>query len=110
MRIITLFRHITAAEQDRRLVDRPEPRWTRWKLSSEDFRNRSRRAADVEAHEEMLARPSSPSAPWHVVAADHKRWARLDGLGHVVARLPEGIGLFGEPRVGMAFRRCCVHL
>ena len=44
----------------------------------EDWRNRKKRAEYEAAVEDMLARTDHPAGPWHVVAADDKRWARVD--------------------------------
>lgn len=97
IRIVKLFLHVTAGEQDRRLLDRLETPWKRWKVGPEDFRNRARRVDYVAAYEAMLERTSFPFAPWHVVAADHKKWARLDAMRHVVGRLSEGVDLAPPP-------------
>jgi polyphosphate kinase 2 (PPK2 family) len=48
-----------------------------WKLTREDWRNREKRAAYEEAVEEMLERTDLPAAPWHVIAAEDKRYARV---------------------------------
>ena len=50
-----------------------------WKLTAEDWRNRDRRASYEEAVEDMLSRTDLPQAPWHLVEADSKRYARLAG-------------------------------
>jgi polyphosphate kinase 2 (PPK2 family) len=46
-------------------------------LTREDWRNRGKRAAYEEAVEEMLARTDTQVAPWHIVAAEDKRFARV---------------------------------
>jgi hypothetical protein len=51
-RVVKLFLHTTPDEQDDRLVDRLEQPWKRWKVNAEDFRNRAKRGAYVEAYED----------------------------------------------------------
>jgi polyphosphate kinase 2 (PPK2 family) len=45
----------------------------------------------VTAAEEMIARTSTPAAPWHVVAANDKRGARVEVLEQVCDRLKRAI-------------------
>ena len=54
VRLVKLFLHITSKEQARRFRDRLINPLKRWKLSYEDFRNRTRRADYVVAIEDML--------------------------------------------------------
>ena len=93
VRIIKLFLHVDQPEQDRRFIDRLETPWKRWKMGPEDFRNRARRAEYVAAYEEMFERTDFPFARWHIVAANHKKWARLEGLSHMVERLSDDVDL-----------------
>ncbi|WP_448578738.1 polyphosphate kinase 2 family protein [Thermaurantiacus sp.] len=91
--IVKLFLHIEQDEQDRRFIDRLETPWKRWKMGPEDFRNRARRADYLVAYEEMFARTDFPFARWHLIGANHKKWARIDGLSHLVERLSDGVDL-----------------
>jgi AMP-polyphosphate phosphotransferase len=74
--VVKLFLHISEAEQLRRFRARAKDPYRAWKLTPEDWRNRDRRPAYEAAVEEMVRRTESPSAPWHLVAAEDKRWAR----------------------------------
>lgn len=96
-RIVKLFLHVTQKEQDKRLKERIETPWKRWKTGLEDYHNRSKRAEYVEAYEEMFARTSTPAAPWSVIAADDKKWSRIAGIEAVVAALGEGVDLNYPP-------------
>ena len=64
IRIAKCFLHITPAEQIRRFKDRLTNPLKRWKLSYEDFRNRSRWADYEVAIEDMLEKTSLKRAPW----------------------------------------------
>ena len=92
-RIVKLFLHVSQDEQDKRLIDRLEQPWKRWKVTEEDFRNRAHRAAYMDAYEEMFERTDSKHAPWHVIGANHKKAARIEGLTIIADRLAEGVDL-----------------
>lgn len=85
--LVKLFVHVGQEEQDRRLRARIEDPWKRWKTGLDDFRNRARRADYLDAMAEMFARTDTALAPWHVVAGDNKKAARLDALRHVADRM-----------------------
>ncbi len=97
MRLVKLFLHVTQAEQDKRLKERIETPWKRWKTGLDDYRNRSMRDAYVEAYEEMLDRTSTTAAPWVVIAGDDKKSARIAGLKAVVEVLGAGVDLSYPP-------------
>ncbi len=97
IRIVKLFLHVSQAEQDRRLRNRLETPWKRWKVGPEDFRNRARRADYLIAYEEMFARTDTAHAPWFLIGADSKKFARIAGMAHVVERLSEGVELAAPP-------------
>ena len=96
-RIVKLFLHVTQEEQDKRLKERIETPWKRWKTGLEDYHNRSMRAEYIEAYEEMFDETSTKAAPWTVIAGDDKKWARIKALEKVVAVLGEGIDLEYPP-------------
>jgi len=88
MILIKFWMHVSPEEQLRRFEKRRDDPYKTWKLTDEDWRNREKRDAYEVAVEEMLARTECPAAPWHVVAADDKRWARVDVV-RTVARAME---------------------
>jgi AMP-polyphosphate phosphotransferase len=83
MILVKLWMHLSPEAQLARFEARRENPLKAWKLTDEDWRNRERRAAYEVALEEMFARTDHPPAPWHVVAAEDKRWARVDVLRRV---------------------------
>ena len=69
-----------------------------WKLTEEDWRNREKRGAYAEAIEDMLARTDQPSAPWVLVEAESKRYARVRVVNAVIERIEQGMSSWGmEP-------------
>lgn len=93
VRIVKLFLHVTQGEQDRRLKERLEVPWKRWKTGLDDYHNRSKRGDYVDAYHDMFDRTSTAIAPWTIIAADDKKAARLAGLEAVVAGLGAGVDL-----------------
>src|SRR5437763_9177481 len=75
--LVKLWLHVSEDEQLRRFRDREQDPLKRWKLTGEDWRNLSRRADYEEAVEEMLQTTDHSAGPWHVVAAESKRFARV---------------------------------
>ena len=77
MVLVKFWMHVSPQEQLRRFESRREDPLRAWKLTDEDWRNRDKRGAYEEAVEEMLDRTDTAAAPWHVVAAEDKRFARV---------------------------------
>lgn len=92
-KILKFFLHVSADVQDRRLQERLEVPYKRWKTGVDDYRNREKRHDYIVAIEEMLAQTSTKHAPWHVIAADHKHAAHIDVLECVVNRLSHGVNI-----------------
>lgn len=95
--LVKLFVHVSQSEQDRRLGERIDDPWKRWKIGPDDFRNRSRRADYLVAMAEMFARTDTAAAPWQVVAGDNKKKARLKALRHVAERLEAEVPMTPPP-------------
>jgi polyphosphate:AMP phosphotransferase len=72
--------HIDADEQLRRFEARAETAYKKYKLTDEDFRNREKWPLYEEAANEMFARTSTELAPWYLVPANDKRFARIEVL------------------------------
>jgi len=102
-RICKIFLHTTQAEQDRRLRERLETPWKRWKTGLPDYHNRALRADYIKAYEDMFDLTSTDDAPWHVIAADDKKVARLAGMEAAVNALGEDVDL-GHPDVDPELR------
>jgi AMP-polyphosphate phosphotransferase len=92
-RLVKLFLHTSQDEQDKRLEERLKTPWKRWKTGKDDYHNRSQRAAYLDAYHDMLAHCSTPRAPWHVIAANDKKWARVRGLELICEALAAGVDL-----------------
>jgi polyphosphate kinase 2 (PPK2 family) len=89
--LVKLWLHISEAEQLRRFEAREHDPLKRWKLTDEDWRNRDKRPAYAEAIEEMLQRTDRPHAPWHVIPAESKPYARAAVVETVLQALQAGL-------------------
>jgi polyphosphate kinase 2 (PPK2 family) len=89
--IVKLFLHTTQEEQDKRFKARLEHPWKRWKINPDDFRNREKRAAYLEAMEEMFDRTDTRWAPWQVIDGTHKKYARIAALTHIADVLEKAV-------------------
>lgn len=91
VRIVKLLIHVSAEEQKRRMIERLEKPYKRYKVSLEDFRNIARRDEYLEAYRDMLDETDADDAPWHVIASDSKKLARLSGLSIIANTIGLGI-------------------
>jgi AMP-polyphosphate phosphotransferase len=89
--LVKFWLHLSAAEQLKRFESRQKDPLRAWKLTDEDWRNRKKRAAYEVAVEEMIAQTSSGAAPWTLVEAENKRWARVKVIDTVVAAIEAGM-------------------
>ncbi len=78
--LIKIFVHVTQKTQDKRLRERIESPWKRWKTGLDDYRNRARRADYLDAMHEMFKRTSTKHAPWIVIDGNDKKAARIAAL------------------------------
>ncbi len=91
MIMIKFWLHLSSAEQLRRFKARQREPLKTWKLTAEDWRNREKRSQYKAAVEEMLDRTSHPAAPWVLVEAEDKRWARVKVAESVVRAIEAGL-------------------
>jgi AMP-polyphosphate phosphotransferase len=78
--LLKYWLHITADEQERRFQERARSPHKSWKLTPEDWRNREKWNAYELAVNDMVARTSTRSAPWHLIPANDKNHARIEVL------------------------------
>jgi PPK2 family polyphosphate:nucleotide phosphotransferase len=75
--IVKVMLHISPAEQKERLAARLDDPTKHWKYNPGDLSERALWPQYMEAYEIALTRTSTDAAPWYVVPADHKWYARL---------------------------------
>lgn len=87
--ILKFFLHVSKEEQLKRLVERLDDPEKNWKFEMSDIRERLYWDDYQFAYEEAIAATSTKAAPWYVIPADQKRFARLTVAEIVVDRLTQ---------------------
>ena len=95
--IVKLFVHVTRKTQDKRLRARIEHPWKHWKVTPDDFRNRARREAYLDAAAEMFRRTDTRWAPWIAIDGNDKKAARIAALTAIADRLESNVPLEPPP-------------
>jgi polyphosphate kinase 2 (PPK2 family) len=95
--VLKFWMHVSDAEQERRFRSRATDPLKAWKLTDEDWRNRARRSEYAAAVEDMVRETDIPEAPWVLVEADDKRYARVKVIESVIAHLEAGCAALGFP-------------
>jgi len=85
--IFKFWLQIDQAEQLRRFKEREKINYKSWKITDEDWRNRGKWEDYEVAVEDMLLKTSTQGAPWTVVEANDKYYARIKVLKTVAEKL-----------------------
>lgn len=80
IRVLKFWVHIDKEEQMRRFEDRQATSYKHFKITEEDFRNREKWADYEIAANEMIERTGTAFAPWHLIEANDKKFARIKVL------------------------------
>jgi len=94
--VIKVMLHISPGEQKKRLEARLDDPTKHWKFNPADIDDRELWPAFMEAYQLAITHTSTDAAPWYVIPADHKWYARLavqqlllDALGDLRQGWPE---------------------
>lgn len=74
--LIKFFLHISKEEQKRRFLERIEDPAKNWKFSSSDIAERELWHQYMKAYEDAIRETSAEEAPWYIIPADKKWFAR----------------------------------
>jgi PPK2 family polyphosphate:nucleotide phosphotransferase len=88
-RVVKLFLNLSKEEQRRRFLRRIDLADKNWKFSANDVKERKYWDDYQEAFSEMLSNTSTEWAPWYVIPADHKWFARIAAAAVIVNTLAE---------------------
>src|ERR1041384_993484 len=88
--ILKFFLHISKEEQRDRFLARLEEPAKRWKFEMGDVAERKLWNKYIRAYEDAIRHTSRPGAPWYVVPADNKWFARLV-IAEAIADAMEGL-------------------
>jgi PPK2 family polyphosphate:nucleotide phosphotransferase len=75
--ILKFFLHVSKKEQKKRFIERIEDSTKNWKFSLGDLKERAHWDEYQKAYEDALEATSQEHAPWFVIPADDKWYARL---------------------------------
>lgn len=75
--ILKFFLYVSKKEQKNRFLDRLDTPEKNWKFSSADLRERGYWDSYMNAYERVIRATAAPHAPWFVVPADNKWFARI---------------------------------
>ncbi|HEX4449015.1 MAG TPA: hypothetical protein VH044_19880, partial [Polyangiaceae bacterium] len=82
--VVKFWLAISKEEQLARFQAREKTPFKRFKITSDDWRNRKKWGDYAQAVCDMVDRTSTDVAPWHLVEANDKKWARIRVLETVV--------------------------
>ena len=88
-KIVKIFLHVSKEEQKKRFLDRINEENKNWKFSAADLKERALFGDYMKAYEEAINKTSKNHAPWHVIPADKKWFARLAALQIIINALEE---------------------
>ncbi|MEI6521051.1 MAG: UDP-galactose-lipid carrier transferase [bacterium] len=92
MVIVKFWMQISKAEQLRRFKDRESNPLKQWKIGPDDWRNRDKWAEYEKAAEDMFKETNRPCAPWHIISAESKNYARLETCKILIDAIEDGLG------------------
>jgi PPK2 family polyphosphate:nucleotide phosphotransferase len=90
--VLKFFLNVSKEEQRERFLDRLDQPAKNWKFSMADVTERALWNKYQAAYQEMVRHTSSHAAPWHVVPADHKWFARVV-IGSAIVSALDGLDL-----------------
>lgn len=86
--LVKIWLEVGKEEQERRFLARITDPLRQWKLSPMDLESYSRWYAYSRARDAMLDATDTEASPWFVLRSDDKKRARLNGISHILSRIP----------------------
>ncbi|MGY8661692.1 polyphosphate kinase 2 family protein [Bradyrhizobium sp. UFLA05-109] len=90
--VLKFFLNLSREEQRQRFLDRLEDRSKQWKFSMDDIKERALWPRYQAVYQDIVRHTATPHAPWYVVPADHKWFARVV-IGSVIVAALERLDL-----------------
>ena len=105
-KIVKIFLYVSKEEQKKRFLDRIAEQEKNWKFALGDLKERALFDEYMKAYEEAISETSKEHAPWYVIPADEKWFARvaviqiiIEALEKMNLQYPE---LFPEDKAALA--------
>lgn len=89
--LVKFWLHVSEKEQLHRFRARDRDPLKRWKLTGDDWRNFSKRSEYERAIADMLRETDHDAAPWRLIAAENKPYARVAVLRAVIEAYEQGL-------------------
>jgi polyphosphate kinase 2 len=86
--LIKIWLEVGQSEQERRFKARIHDPLRQWKLSPTDLESFHRWYDYSLARDSMLKATDTDEAPWVILRSDDKKRARLNGIAHILSRVP----------------------
>jgi PPK2 family polyphosphate:nucleotide phosphotransferase len=99
--VLKFFLNLSKGEQKKRFLARIDEPDKNWKFAVADYQERRHWDAYQQAYQDMLRHTSTANAPWFVIPADNKWFARLavsEAICHVMERLDLAFPKVGAKR------------
>jgi PPK2 family polyphosphate:nucleotide phosphotransferase len=90
--VCKFFLNVSAKEQKKRFLERIDNPDKNWKFSASDAKERKYWKEYMNAYEELIKHTATKNAPWYVVPADNKAFARIVVASAIIHTL-DSIGL-----------------
>jgi PPK2 family polyphosphate:nucleotide phosphotransferase len=90
--VLKFFLNVSREEQRKRFLERLEDPAKQWKFSMDDIKERALWPRYQAVYQDIVRHTATPHAPWYVVPADHKWFARVV-IGSVINAALERLDL-----------------
>lgn len=95
--ILKFWFHISKKEQKKRFERIEKDPLESWRITKEDWKRHEKYDEYLQAAEEMFERTESEYAPWTIVEATCRRWARRKVFQTIIAALERALGPAAPP-------------
>jgi polyphosphate kinase 2 (PPK2 family) len=89
--LLKFWLHITKEEQLRRFESRQYDHLRQWKLTEQDWRNRELWEHYETAVNDMLLKTSTIAAPWNIIPAESKEYARVNVMETMIESISQSL-------------------
>ena len=89
--VLKFWLHIDQDEQLNRFQLRERTRYKKYKITEEDYRNREKWKLYTQAANDMIENTHSAAAPWYLIPANCKRFARVKILEAICEELENAL-------------------
>ncbi len=87
--VIKIFLNVSKDEQKKRFIERVDNPNKNWKFSAADARERGYWKDYMNAYDEMIKNTSTADAPWYVIPANDKSYARIAVASAIIHALDQ---------------------